>query len=75
MERVMKVWAMITIIALAAIVTDMISKNKKIELKRIEKEIELETIKLKAFEIETEKMRLELDYSKQQLLELKSEVK
>lgn len=65
-------WVAITVIVVTGIITDMISKNKKIELKRLEKEIELERLRLDTYEIETEKMRLELEHSKQALLETKS---
>lgn len=77
MERVMRMWFIIafTVISITAIITDMISKNKKIDLKKLEKEIELEKIRLKSYEIETEKIRMELSYSKQLLLESKGEVK
>ncbi len=64
-----------TIVCVTGILTDMISKNKKIDLKKLEKEIELEKIRLKSYEIETEKIRMELSYSKQLLLESKGEVK
>ena len=65
----------IGIIAVTAIITDMITKNKKIELKRLEREIELEKIRLETFDKETEKMRIELEQSKQALLETKMEHK
>ena len=53
------------------ILTDTYTKNKKIELKRIDKEIELERLRLENFDKETEKMKLELDYTKQHLIETK----
>lgn len=59
----------IGIIAVTAIITEMITKNKKIELKRLEREIELEKIRLETFDKETEKMRMELEQSKQVLIE------
>ena len=65
----------IGIIAVTAIITEMITKNKKIELKRLEREIELEKIRLETFDKETEKMRMELEQSKQALLETKMEHK
>ena len=65
----------IGIIAVTAIITEMITKNKKIELKRLEREIELEKIRLETFDKETEKMRIELEQSKQALLETKMEHK
>ena len=68
-------WMWIGIIAVTAIIAEMITKNKKIELKRLEREIELEKIRLKTFDKETEKMRIELEQSKQALLETKMEHK
>lgn len=65
----------IGIIAVTAIITEMITKNKKIELQRLEREIELEKIRLETFDKETEKMRMELEQSKQALLETKMEHK
>ena len=59
----------IGIIAITAIITEMITKNKKIELQRLEREIELEKLRLETFDKETEKMRIELEQSKQALLE------
>lgn len=68
-------WIMIAVIAITGIITDMITKNKKIELKRLEREIELEKLRLETFDKETEKMRIELEQSKQALLETKQEHK
>jgi len=68
-------WIMIAVIAITSIITDMITKNKKIELQRLEREIELEKIRLETFDKETEKMRIELEQSKQALLETKMEHK
>lgn len=65
----------IGIIAITAIITEMITKNKKIELQRLEREIELEKIRLETFDKETEKMRIELEQSKQVLLKTKMEQK
>lgn len=62
-------WVAITVIVVTGIITDMISKNKKIELKRLEKEIELERLRLDTYEIETQKMKLEIEQSKQQLIQ------
>ena len=66
---------MIAVIAITSIITDMITKNRKIELQRLEREIELEKIRLETFDKETEKMRIELEQSKQALLETKMEHK
>ena len=64
-------WIIIMIIAIVGILSDTYTKNKKIELKRIDKEIELERLRLENFDKETEKMKLELDYTKQHLIETK----
>ena len=71
----MWMWIGIAIISVTAIIADMNTKNKKIELKRLEREIELEKIRLETFDKETEKMRIELEQSKQALLETKMEHK
>ena len=55
-----------------AIITDARNESKRIELKRLNKEIELEKLRLKNYDKETEKMRLELEQSRQQLLETRS---
>ena len=68
-------WIVIGIIAVTAIITDMISTNKKTEVKRIQAEIKLEQLKLENYERETEKLRLELEHSKQLLLEHREEMK
>ena len=68
-------WIVIGIIAVTAIITDMISSNKKTEVKRIQAELKLEQLKLENYERETEKLRLELEHSKQLLLEHKEERK
>jgi F0F1-type ATP synthase epsilon subunit len=68
-------WIVIGVIAVTGIITDMISKNKKIEVKRIEAELKLEQKKFENYERETEKLRLELEHSKQLLLEDKGEKK
>lgn len=64
-------WAMIMVIVVVGILTDTYTKNKKIELKRIDKEIELEKLRLKNYDKETEKMKLELEYTKQHRIEMK----
>ena len=68
-------WVIIMVIAIVGILSDTYTKNKKIELKRIDKEIELERLRLENFDKETEKMKLELDYTKQHLLEKKKSSK
>ena len=65
----MWMWIAIGAIAVTAIVTDMISNNKKIDVKRIEAELKLEQQKFENYERENEKLRLQLEQSKQLLLE------
>ena len=71
----MEFWIVIGVIAVTGIITDMISSNKKTEVKRIQAELKLEQLKLENYERETEKLRLELEQSKQLLLEHKEEIK
>ena len=68
-------WIVIGVIGLTAIITDMVSTNKKTDVKRIQAEIKLEQLKLENYERETEKLRLELEHSKKLLLEHKEEMK
>ena len=65
-------WTMITIIAVVGILTDTYTRNKKIDLKRLDKEIELEKLRLENYDKETEKMKLELEHTKQLLLDTHS---
>ena len=71
----MEFWIVVGVIAVTAIITDMISSNKKTEVKRIQAELKLEQLKLENYERETEKMRLELEHSKRILLEHKEDSK
>ncbi len=71
----MEFWIVIGVISVTAIITDMISSNKKTEIKRIQAELKLEQLKYENYERETEKLRLELEHSKQLLLEQKEEAK
>lgn len=59
------------IISLAGIFTDARTRQQKIKLKFIDKELELEKLRLETYTMETEKMRLELEQSKVLLLEEK----
>src|SRR5690606_16352527 len=69
-ERVTSMfWAMITIIAVVGILTVTYTKKKNIELKRLDKEIKLEKLRLETYDKETAKMQLELEQTKQLLLE------
>ena len=63
------------IISLAGIFTDALTRQQKIKLKAVEKEVELEKLRLETYTIETEKMRLELEQSKVLLLEEKQNVR
>ncbi|MBD8034676.1 MULTISPECIES: hypothetical protein [Solibacillus] len=65
-------WTMITIIAVVGILTDTYTRNKKIDLKRLDKEIELEKLRLENYDKETAKMKLELEHTKQILIENES---
>lgn len=67
----MDFWLIIMIIAIVKILSDMYTNNKQIELRRMDKEIELEKLRLEAYDKETVKMKLQLEFSKQQLLETK----
>lgn len=71
----MEFWIVVGVIAVTAIITDMISSNKKTEVKRIQAELKLEQLKLENYERETERMRLELEHSKRILLEHKEDSK
>ena len=59
-------------IPITAIVTAHIRSKEKIKLQLIQQEIELEKIRLKGYEQETEKLRLELRKEGTILLETKS---
>ena len=63
-------WTMIMVIVVVGILTDTYTKNKKIELKRYDKEIELEKLRLENYDKETEKLKLELEYTKQHRIEM-----
>ncbi len=68
-------WVMIGLVSVVAIITNMVTELKKINVKRLKHEIELEQLRLQTFDKETEKMRLELEQSKQALLESKNDYK
>lgn len=61
------------IIAVTAILTDHKNEQLKLQIQLLEKEAELEQIRLESYQIETEKMRLELDHAKQLLLETRKD--
>ena len=56
-------------IALTAILTAHKRSSMKLQIRMLEKEAELEQIRLQSYHSETEKMKLELEQSKQLLLE------
>lgn len=57
------------LIALTAILTAHKRSSMKLQIKMLEKEAELEQIRLQSFQSETDKMKLELEHSKQLLIE------
>ena len=57
------------LIALTAIMTAHKRSSMKLQIRMLEKEAELEQIRLQSYNSETEKMKLELEQSKQLLLE------
>jgi len=59
-------------IPITAIVTAHMRSKERIKLQLMKEEIELERIRLKGYEKETEKLRLELQQEKTLLLEEKS---
>ena len=61
------------IIAVTAILTDHKNEQLKLQIQLLEKETELEQIRLESYQIETEKMRLELEHAKQLLLETRKD--
>lgn len=61
------------IIALTAILSDHNSEKTKLQIKMLEKEVELEQLRQDSFRLETEKMKLELEHSKQLLLETRKD--
>lgn len=57
------------LISLTAILTAHKRSSMKLKIKLLEKEAELEQIRLQSFQSETDKMKLELEQSKQLLIE------
>lgn len=60
-------------IALTAILTDHKKERLKLQIEMLEKEAQLEQIRLESYQLETEKMRMELEHSKQLLLETRKD--
>ena len=61
------------VVALTAILAGHVRAKTKLQIKMLEKEVELEQIRLESYKLETDKMRLELEHSKQQLLETRKD--
>ncbi|MBD8035173.1 MULTISPECIES: hypothetical protein [Solibacillus] len=61
------------VIALTAILTAHKRSSLKLQIKMLEKETQLEQIRLQSYDSETEKMKLELEQSKQLLLDRRTE--
>ncbi|MEK4229011.1 hypothetical protein [Solibacillus sp. FSL H8-0538] len=57
------------LISLTAILTGHNRSKLKLQIKMLEKETELEQLRIEGYAMETEKMRMELEHSKQYLLE------
>lgn len=56
------------IISIAGIVTDYRNKQSKLKIEALKHEIELEKIRKDNYLVETEKIRLEIEQTRQQLL-------
>ncbi|HWL22775.1 MAG TPA: hypothetical protein VNR38_03365 [Ureibacillus sp.] len=63
----MDFWIIIGVISVVGIVTDYLHKQSKLKVKAMKEEIELEKLKQENFIIETEKIRLELEQTRQKL--------
>ena len=61
------------VIALTAILTAHKRSSLKLQIKMLEKETQLEQVRLQSYDLETEKMKLELEQSKQLLLDRRTE--
>ena len=61
------------LVALTAILTAHKRSSTKLQIKQLEAEARLEQIRLESYQLETEKMRLELENSKQLLLETRND--
>ncbi|SOC20071.1 hypothetical protein SAMN05880501_111104 [Ureibacillus xyleni] len=56
-----------SLISISGIVTTHINKQSKLKLEVLKQEIELEKIRKESYIIETEKLRLEIEQTRQQL--------
>ncbi len=61
------------LIALTAIFTNHKRSSIKLQIQMLEKESQLEQIRLDSYKVETEKMKLELEQSKQLLIETRND--
>lgn len=61
------------LIALTAIMTAHHRSKMKLQIKMLEKEAELEKLRLETYSLETEKMKLDLEHSKQLLIDTRNQ--
>lgn len=61
-------------IPLTAIITAHKRSQTKLQIKMLEKEVELEKMRLEMYDNETERMKIELEQSKQLLLQSKQQI-
>ncbi|WP_332649231.1 hypothetical protein [Lysinibacillus sp. 54212] len=75
-EIIIVLGVMVTVcsIPLTAIVTAHKRSHTKLQIKMLEKEVELEKMRLEMYDNETERMKIELEQSKQLLLESQQQV-
>ena len=71
---VIGVMAIITSIPLTAIVTAHRRGQAKLQVQMLEKEVELEKLRLETFKVETDKMKLDLEQSKQLSLDSQKQI-
>ncbi|KGR79551.1 hypothetical protein CD29_05485 [Ureibacillus manganicus DSM 26584] len=60
-------WIVFGVISVVAIVTDYLHKQAKLKIEATREEIELERLKQENFMLETEKIRMEIEHTRQQL--------
>ena len=61
------------LIALTAILTAHTRSSMKLQIQMLEKEAALEQLRLESYQHETEKMRVQLEHSKQHLLDTRND--
>lgn len=71
---VLGILVIVSSIPLTAIITAHKRSQTKLQIKMLEKEVELEKMRLEMYDNETERMKIELEQSKQLLLESKQQV-